>query len=142
MLFSLHVRKGICVTAIVSISEEVTSKSTTSTSGILTNIVLGSSGTAVSNNVTLSSPPTEFSKSVSQNQVEKVDGIGRGLVNPSTPGAVLNLPAVLQDRPRGRHPPPVPPRSPRGGRTAPGAAPHPRGWRAFMTMPLGLYFGA
>ncbi|XP_069957804.1 phosphatidylinositol 4-phosphate 5-kinase type-1 alpha isoform X18 [Cherax quadricarinatus] len=42
-------------------------------------------------------------------------GIGSGA--PSTP---VNLPAVLQDRPhsgRGRVPPPVPPRSPRGGAT-------------------------
>ena len=36
----------------------------------------------------------------------------KATLTPSTP---LNLPAVLQDRPRVRHPPPVPPRSPRGG---------------------------
>lgn len=64
-------------------------------------------------------------------------GLGTG--TPSTP---VNLPAVLQDRPhsgRGRVPPPVPPRSPRGG----GAQAAPvtssfsisRGGVAYLTMP-------
>ncbi|XP_066968036.1 phosphatidylinositol 4-phosphate 5-kinase type-1 alpha-like isoform X5 [Macrobrachium rosenbergii] len=49
-----------------------------------------------------------------------VPGLGSG--TPSTP---VNLPAVLQDRPhsgRGRVPPPVPPRSPRGGTSQPASS--------------------
>lgn len=66
-------------------------------------------------------------------------GLGTG--TPSTP---VNLPAVLQDRPhsgRGRVPPPVPPRSPRGGggavqaTTATSSFALSRGGVAYLTMP-------
>lgn len=57
--------------------------------------------------------------------MEKEEGVAttpKGVIPPQSAGVPLNLPAVLQDRPRGRHPPPVPPRSPRGGRTGHGGA--------------------
>ncbi|KAK3868411.1 hypothetical protein Pcinc_026191 [Petrolisthes cinctipes] len=64
---------------------------------------------------------------------------GGGVGTPSTP---VNLPAVLQDRhhsTRGRVPPPVPPRSPRGGSAQSTTAPSPyslaRGGVAYLTMP-------
>lgn len=64
---------------------------------------------------------------------------GGGVGTPSTP---VNLPAVLQDRhhsTRGRVPPPVPPRSPRGGTaqtaTAPSSYSMARGGVAYLTMP-------
>ncbi|KAK7085559.1 hypothetical protein SK128_027418, partial [Halocaridina rubra] len=63
---------------------------------------------------------------------------GPGSGTPSTP---VNLPAVLQDRPhsgRGRVPPPVPPRSPRGGTTQPASSSSfslVRGGVAYLTMP-------
>ena len=69
-------------------------------------------------------------------------GPGAAALGTGTPSTPVNLPAVLQDRPhsgRGRVPPPVPPRSPRGG----GAQAAPvtssfsisRGGVAYLTMP-------
>ncbi|KAG7161773.1 putative phosphatidylinositol 4-phosphate 5-kinase type-1 beta-like 2 [Homarus americanus] len=59
-----------------------------------------------------------------------------------TPSTPINLPAVLQDRPhsgRGRVPPPVPPRSPRGGTTQTTSTSSSfslaRGGVAYLTMP-------
>lgn len=65
------------------------------------------------------------------------------VVGSGTPSTPVNLPAVLQDRPhsgRGRVPPPVPPRSPRGGGTGqPSSASSSfsltRGGVAYLTMP-------
>lgn len=64
------------------------------------------------------------------------------VVGSGTPSTPVNLPAVLQDRPhsgRGRVPPPVPPRSPRGGIGQPSSASSSfsltRGGVAYLTMP-------
>lgn len=108
-----------------------------------------STATSAAATVTATSSPAATRTSVTVSSGAPVAAAGGGPaaaagLGTGTPSTPVNLPAVLQDRPhsgRGRVPPPVPPRSPRGGSgavqatTVTSSFPISRGGVAYLTMP-------